>query len=400
MKNKYLITLTPVGNYFFGGENSFGDKANDDKINYLVEGLKYPQQTTILGMLRYELLRSKGLLAPKHTTQEATYLIGKHGGFSGMKKDFGIIESISPVFIKPQNGDETSYILPEGFLYQKDKNNKLEERDILLQQNLEQGRASVLSAYDPKKYLEDKGELLIEKDNEQISVFGESQQVGIKKDYSGKTDNDSFFKQTFKRLNKSDKNEKFSFAFFACFSRELKDGELSNGIINMGADQSLFHMKIDKCIHDHDYLQEEHNTLIYSGCNIQCYYKIVFISDALVSKELLQSANVLLAITNTVSFQHLQSKADTKVFVLTEKMNDALRKSEKYELLSRGSVIYAEAPFLDELYGELVCVPNPIGILPADYDENTESNKLKYGFRQIGYNYFTITEIEKQYRII
>lgn len=396
MKNKYLITLTPVGNYFFGGEKSFGDTANGDKINYLVEGLKYPQQTTLLGMLRYELLRNAGQLAPNHTSPKAKELIGGFGGFDGLRKDFGIIESISPVFIKPQNGDENSYILPEGFLYQKDKYNSLEERDILLQQNLERGRASILSAYDPKKYLEDRGELLLEKDNEKQSVFGKSQQVGIKKDYTGKTEDDSFFKQTFKRLNKSDKNEKFSFGFFACFSRELKDSELSNGIINMGADQSLFHMKIDKCIHDHDYLQEDYNTLIYSGCNIQCYYKIVFISDALVSKELLQSANVLLAITNTVSFQHLQSKADTKVFVLTEKMNDALGKSEKYELLSRGSVIYAEAPFLDELYGELVCVPNPIGILPADYDENTESKKLKYGFRQIGYNYFTITEIKKQ----
>lgn len=399
MKNKYLITLTPVGNYFFGGENSFGDMANDDKINYLVEGLKYPQQTSILGMLRYELLRNAGMLAPNHTTKKAKELIGAEGGFNGESKDFGIIKSISPVFIKPQNGDENSYILPEGFLYQKDKNNNLEERDILLQQNLEQGRASILSAYDPKKYLEDRGELLIEKDNEQISVFGKSEQVGIKKDYSGKTDNDSFFKQTFKRLNKSDTNEKFSFGFFACFSRELNDGELSNGIINMGADQSLFHMKIDKCIHDHDYLQEDYNTLIYSGCNIQCYYKIVFISDALVSKELLQSANVLLAITNTVSFQHLLSKEDTTVFMRSKDVN-AMKKSDKLELLARGSVIYAEAPFLDELYGELVCVPNPIGILPAYYDENNELKKLKYGFRQIGYNYFTITEIEKQYRII
>ena len=78
-------------------------------------------------------------------------------------------------------------------------------------------------------------------------------------------------------------------------------------------------------------------------------------------------------------------------------MQNVFNKSDEYELLARGSVIYAEALFLDELYGELVCVPNPIGILPPDYNEEIEAKKLKYGFRQIGYNYFTIEEIEKKF---
>lgn len=65
--NQYLITLTPAGNYFFGNDRGFGDKTDNPNaiLNYLVSGLKYPQQTTLLGFLRYELLRNAGCLAPK-----------------------------------------------------------------------------------------------------------------------------------------------------------------------------------------------------------------------------------------------------------------------------------------------------------------------------------------------
>ena len=50
---RYLITLTPVGMFFFGGEETFGDGTND---NYFARSNSFPQQTTLLGMLRKEVL--------------------------------------------------------------------------------------------------------------------------------------------------------------------------------------------------------------------------------------------------------------------------------------------------------------------------------------------------------
>ena len=56
-----LIKLTPLGEFFFGGDVTFG-KAN--KRSYYVQSRRFPQQTTLLGMLRYELLKKNNLLSP------------------------------------------------------------------------------------------------------------------------------------------------------------------------------------------------------------------------------------------------------------------------------------------------------------------------------------------------
>ncbi len=57
---RYLIKLTPVDQFFFGGNITFGE--NKATQNYLVRSEKYPQQTTLLGMLRYQLLKTNSLL--------------------------------------------------------------------------------------------------------------------------------------------------------------------------------------------------------------------------------------------------------------------------------------------------------------------------------------------------
>lgn len=56
---KYIVRLTPVGSYFFGGETTFGDGKNQ---NYLVRSCILPQVSAVLGVLRYEILRRNNLL--------------------------------------------------------------------------------------------------------------------------------------------------------------------------------------------------------------------------------------------------------------------------------------------------------------------------------------------------
>jgi CRISPR-associated protein Cmr3 len=58
---KYLIKLYPIDRYFFGSDVTFGA----DNSNYFVRSVYFPQQTTLLGMLRYYLLLQNNMLDDK-----------------------------------------------------------------------------------------------------------------------------------------------------------------------------------------------------------------------------------------------------------------------------------------------------------------------------------------------
>ena len=63
MKNKYRITLTPVDKFFFGGDMTFQvgsdekDRFNTQYSSYIIQSRYFPQQTSLLGMLRFLILR-------------------------------------------------------------------------------------------------------------------------------------------------------------------------------------------------------------------------------------------------------------------------------------------------------------------------------------------------------
>ncbi|MEI6411943.1 MAG: hypothetical protein WCR52_21305, partial [Bacteroidota bacterium] len=55
------IRLIPAGQFYFGGERNFSFGEKEDSSNYLVKSNYFPQQTGLLGMLRFVLLREAGL---------------------------------------------------------------------------------------------------------------------------------------------------------------------------------------------------------------------------------------------------------------------------------------------------------------------------------------------------
>ena len=64
--SKYQITLTPIDKCCFGGDMTFmvGNK-EDDEFNekfssYIIRSSLFPQQTSLLGMLRFFVLRNAG----------------------------------------------------------------------------------------------------------------------------------------------------------------------------------------------------------------------------------------------------------------------------------------------------------------------------------------------------
>ena len=108
MKPLYLIRLKPLSSFYFGSERNF-----QDGESYLARSLRFPQQTTLLGVLRYKLLQAYGLLdshnygraagndAEKYIGPES-FSANQHAG-----EEDGAIISILPLFLMKR--DELFY---------------------------------------------------------------------------------------------------------------------------------------------------------------------------------------------------------------------------------------------------------------------------------------------------
>lgn len=367
MKNNYLITLKPLGNYFFGGEQTFGDyntekskKENEQRINYLVAGNPYPQQTTILGMLRYELLRKKGLLAPRHREEEALDLIGKVGFNESYTGNYGIIEKLTPVFIMK----DSNAILPEKTMQQteiKEGNPNI----VQLKYNflpIINGNGSCFDGYDAKLAIND--DYCMNTNHEVLSfndIFDTSTQVGIKKNYTGKAEEEAFFKQTFYRLKQD-----YSFAVFVCFS---KKPDLDCEVIFMGGDQSLFKIEISEPHESTVFCEiEKQNDAILSSAGDLDNFEIVLLNDCKVSRDIFQYCRH--TVNEVRDFRYIITSSETKGFAHFDKKNGRWKCEQKIELLSRNSVLF--------IHGK----------------KNLEKVKTmimtETVFRNIGYNYFKI----------
>lgn len=103
----YHFRLDPLDQFFFGDERSFGAASN---TNYYVQSRQWPQQTTVLGMLRFELLRRYGHVTQIGQSSKLTPgsegiaipdLIGEESFKPQLaKQDFGQIKSLSPVWLE------------------------------------------------------------------------------------------------------------------------------------------------------------------------------------------------------------------------------------------------------------------------------------------------------------
>ena len=94
MSQFYRIQLTPLDTLFFGGENTFGQ---DSGANYFAQSNRFPQQTTLLGVLRHQILMQNDAFPLTNDNKEkATQLIGAHSFDVNAHNQFGSIKSLSP----------------------------------------------------------------------------------------------------------------------------------------------------------------------------------------------------------------------------------------------------------------------------------------------------------------
>jgi CRISPR-associated protein Cmr3 len=116
MSYKYLVTLKPVGEFFFGGEQNFSMNDLRNRVSFFAKSFMFMQQNSILGMLRREILRKKGFLKihingewpdlPKRKNVdskewiEIKKLVGYEPFCFEKEIETGIIEEISETFLK------------------------------------------------------------------------------------------------------------------------------------------------------------------------------------------------------------------------------------------------------------------------------------------------------------
>lgn len=231
MTKKYLLRFTPIEPYFLGGENTF---RADETSKYYATSLFVPTATTIIGTLRYTLLKLCGVLNinGKYTEAEKQVcdaLVGATSYTVGGNNDFGKIKSISPLFL--MQGDDIYIKTP---LNCKTDSNQSHYRAIRLGQQRYLTsfgttiRFPLEEEYSTKQTVSDQSYMRLSDGAIVNDLFGQVERAGISKSKVDK----AYFKKTYTSLK-----EGFSFAVVAEIEEDVP---VRDTICHMGREKSVF----------------------------------------------------------------------------------------------------------------------------------------------------------------
>ncbi|MCX6266921.1 MAG: hypothetical protein NTW16_06120 [Bacteroidetes bacterium] len=310
----YQLRLTPVDRFFFGGE-----KHNSAEIaGYFVESNCYPQQTTLLGFTRYLLLVKHGMIGSPDLKTKAEAIIGRESfDFNAPDLTFGRIRSVSPLYFL---NDEQIFVpapLDHGFqVGNRDDNYFIQKHDEMF--TAKRGT--------PELHLTDlqgKNPVVVYAGKPGISVAFSVSQTGNEKGTNGESKDDSFYKQTFMKLNPG-----WSFAIQVEIDDELEDETL---FLPFGGEQSMFRVDIQKQVHKVNLAPEMNNL----PTNLPGLY---LLGDAFAESALLDLC--CFSVNGVSSFRNFRSSVNTGNYSAFGKNANGLKRSSRYNLLSRGSVLY------------------------------------------------------------
>lgn len=375
---KYWVTLSPLGKFFFGGDMTFTVGSEKEKqghneyySSYMIESNKFPQQTSLLGMMRYYLLTKNPEVFDNQSQtikdtkkEQVKQLIGEHS-FSVVDEhkslnSFGKILSLGPCFLV-RNGE---VFLPAskdyGFEVKFDRSQKNGD-------NLYNGKefwVPQIEGFDPKKEQKQMYVGLTGKNiKEESDIFVEDLRVGINKSYDGKSDGKGFYKQVSYRLA-----DGFGFAFVC----ELKDYELTDcqhEIVSLGADGSKFMMSAVEISDDKmdipDECAGESLLITVNKTDVSKLPRVILLSDSLLTQDIVDMS--IYSIAEQVPFRFLRSCIDVKNYTI---LSSEVKRCDKYYLYQKGSVFYFET--LEQA---------------SKFQDAVEGIKEFY---QIGYNYCKI----------
>lgn len=348
----YLVRMTPLEPFTFGGEKGFRFESQDVEkgrnntanISYYQTSRELPEQTTIIGMLRYLILRHNGVAKDfcKYTNddkQKIHELIGE-SSFSFQNREFlmGKLKSVSPVFIvdQEQNFEKISYYIRNPLNNIGDKTYrpmKMNTQKIVTSVGkIELPVVDSDNGYTTKTHL-NYGYLNIGTVDQPKAEFVENMFesrliTGNRKNNkknNKKNDEDGFFKRQ-ALCFKCEKDKKYSFAVFV----ECEDGILPKNMLSyMGLKKSSFRVECTKVI-ENDLINRIKNAL--KGKDIW-YYAL---SDILLYDE-----------DNINSFSIISKKQvrNMETNLNEDSFSKAVKRAKnQYNLIEAGSVFWSENP--------------------------------------------------------
>ncbi len=352
--SKYQITLTPIDKFFFGGDMTFmvGNK-EDDEFNekfssYIIRSSLFPQQTSLLGMLRFFVLRNAGEKVFKDgkiaDKGKASEIIGKRSfsvNDNHAENDFGQIKSITHVRIRKSMGGNTSdlEIMP---LYSQKVTFKDNSVGVY---NFQKTSIPEMDGYNAKDGLR----TMLTDGDELMDKFTEDLRVGINRNIKdGKTEDKALFKQISYRFNNKD-GAHYCFVFEAEVDDSMLLDKYSGQIVSIGGDNSQFVIGISKDTQNHSEVPSIKDA-------------VYLLSPTYLRRE--EAQNAIFAITELRPFRFLESEMDkvNSYHILKRQLN----RSRKYMLYAPGSIFYFENT--------------------SQKEEFIKAIESKQEFRQIGYN--------------
>jgi len=323
MSINYLMTLKPLQPFFFGGEHTFGaDEIRKESSRYRAISTKFPQQSAVIGMLRKTLLieeehmtmHKNGEWVDSKEREEAKQLCGSEPFRYNAPTDLGIIESISPLFIKKDSLKLTPDAFDADFTPHLDEN-------IMVIRPKTQNKAIRFENFNAK---DGKIERLIDQEGDTHAYeefFETVESVGITKARDGKTKEKAFFmKQSFMLKNSA------TFAFIATFAKPLK---FKKSYVALGADNSPFMLEAEE-------FKGNFNEIFANVFKPKSISRVIALSEIYLSQKAYEETIFILG-SRTKHKQIIDSKK--------------FKKSEIFYLFNRGSVFYTETP--DKLTKEL-----------------------------------------------
>lgn len=321
----FYVTLKPLEPYFFGSERKLGDGTGEVGSSYFIRSEYTPQQATLLGMLRFFLLKQAGGIQDDYQIDEK--LIGKSSftlsgkvfedGFgydpagADFVQDFGVIKSISPLFLADQD---------EGYYMATPKNHQIGKGIYTPYEMIKMeadGRSDsyLLKKYNGKTGITDSFTRLQDgRIFETQELFGKTENTGIYK----KSEEEGFYKKEYRYLKKIKSSQDgtteklLRFAFFLSVEEDsevfshklphfLKQKCAVKDVVYMGLGKSAFSIEMRKKENDFyrqaaDLVKRNHQQELVT------YYTV---SDTL----FLEQPDLPFAIIETGKFRYLMTKA-------------------------------------------------------------------------------------------
>jgi CRISPR-associated protein Cmr3 len=335
----YRITFRPLDFFFFGGENTFG---NGEGQNYYAKTRPYPQQTTVLGVLRYLGLKEAKSALPigESFVAKPQYYEPDENGRVG-EVNFGFIRQVSPLFMRKESGsDSGNYAFGPSFLPVVGAGPPQSPAGTVKQyRNGEWKNTWELPALDPKKWLDP----ILLGDNATIldrsKVITTSARIGITKNKDGEERKDGFYKQEVGRLAYD-----WVFAVHAKLDKDLAPKIASPVVVPFGAEKALFAVTLT-ALDDKETSQALFAPENFAAIRSSHLRAAALISDAYVDKEAFEALPY--AVAGTVDFRNIRTPTKITNFGRFRRNSrtmavDRMTQSGKYTLLSRGSILYAE----------------------------------------------------------